>query len=140
VLLVTDSPLIVLFDGHCAFCSRWVRRLLRWDRRGALRFGAQQSEGGKRLLLAAGVAENPGGVVVLDTAPGGQGVFVGSDAVGPVAARLGWPWRLAAVAAWVPRCLREPIYQVIARNRYRWFGRTEACFLPPPDLRNRFVD
>jgi predicted DCC family thiol-disulfide oxidoreductase YuxK len=69
----------------------------------------------------------------------GDRVWVRSDAVLRVCRHLPWPWRAASVFLIVPRALRDVVYRLIARNRYRWFGRSEVCRMPTPALRARFL-
>lgn len=129
---------VVLFDGHCNLCSGVVDFLIRRDRRGVLRFASLQSSAGRRLLAAHGipVPEEPDTMVLID----GDRVLVRSSAALETTKYLRFPWPLARVCAVVPRFLRDAVYRVVARNRYRWFGRSAACRLPTPDLRARFLE
>lgn len=129
---------IVLFDGHCNLCSGVVDFLIRRDPRGVLRFASLQSAAGQRLLVAHGipVPEEPDTMVLID----GDRALVRSSAALATTQYLRFPWPLARVAIVVPRVLRDAVYAVVARNRYRWFGRSAACRLPTPDLRSRFLE
>lgn len=128
---------IILFDGVCNLCSRAVRIVLKRDRRREFRFAAMQSEAGRKLLAKAGLPE--GGVDYLVLVEGGRS-YTKSDAVIRIAARLTPLWRCwALVARLVPRFLRDLKYDLIARCRYRIFGRSSACMLPPPDAADRFL-
>jgi predicted DCC family thiol-disulfide oxidoreductase YuxK len=114
---------VVFFDGTCGLCNGFVDFLVRHDRGRRLRFAPLQGE------TAAHFARLPralDSVVVAD----GPVVLVKSDAALCVFARLGWPWRLAGLARVVPRALRDAVYDLIARNRYRWFGQRDACRIP----------
>lgn len=127
---------IIVFDGVCVLCSRWVRFLLPRDRKAVFRFAAMQSEAGKRLLAAHGLDPlEPVSFLFLD---GGR-AFTDSGAILRVLVRLGGPWRLLAVGYAVPRPVRDALYRWIARNRYRWFGRRDACFVPSPEASARFL-
>ncbi len=127
---------IIVFDGVCVLCSRWVRFLLPRDRRAVFRFAAMQSEAGQRLLAAHGLDPlDPVSFLFLD---GGR-AFTDSGAILRVLLRLGGPWRLLAIGYAVPRPVRDALYRWIARNRYRWFGRRDACFIPNPDAAARFL-
>lgn len=133
---VSGGP-IVLFDGICILCNAGVDFLLRRDRKGIIRFAAMQSDAGRRLGAAYGlVTENPDSFYVID----GDRVFERSQATLHLVRYLGWPWRLALAFALVPRSLRDHAYNVLARNRYRWFGQRQTCRLPTPGERNRFLD
>lgn len=127
---------LILFDGVCVFCSRWVAFVIARDREAAFRFMPIQSDGGRALAAKLGIdAEDPEtNAVVIDGI-----AHCKSDAALEVLARLpGWSWtRLCRLA---PRPLRDWLYDRIARNRYRIFGRREACMVPSPDVRARFLD
>ncbi len=132
-----DAGPVVLFDGVCNVCDATVRWIIRRDRRGVFRFASLQSRAGRAALERAGVTgAMPDSVVLID---GGR-VLTKSDAALGIAARLGPPWSLAGVLGrWAPRRLRDGVYAFIARNRYRWFGRKDACMMPDPGLRSRFL-
>jgi predicted DCC family thiol-disulfide oxidoreductase YuxK len=127
---------IVLFDGHCAFCNRTVYFIWRRDRQAYFRFAPLQSESGARLLARHGLAGNLDTVVLIE----GDRVSTRSTAALRIARHLGWPWRLLAGLLAIPSVLRDPIYTALARRRYRWFGRSEGCAVPPPDLKERCID
>ena len=129
---------IVLFDGHCNFCSGVVNFLIDRDPHGRLQFAALQSDTGRRLLAEHGLSmpDEPDTMVFI---VGGK-AFVRSDAALATTKYLSGLWPLARVALVVPRCLRDAVYTFVACNRYRWFGRTETCRVPTPALRARFLD
>lgn len=127
---------IILFDGVCNLCNASVQWVLRRDRAGQFRFAALQSETGQRLLAAHGLAQVSFDTVVLAD---GDRIFTRSDAALEIARRLGAPWSGLALLRWIPRRLRDAVYNWVARHRYRWFGRQEACLLPRPEWKERFV-
>ncbi|WP_369944668.1 thiol-disulfide oxidoreductase DCC family protein [Xanthomonas medicagonis] len=128
---------IVVFDGVCLLCSRWVRFLLRFDRRGRYRFASVQSASGRALLQANGVdPDDPLSFLLLTP----QRAWTDSDAAIGVIAGLGGAWRVVALLRLVPRRWRDAAYRVLARNRYRWFGTSSQCFLPDPEQRSRFLE
>lgn len=134
------EPAIILFDGVCNLCSRSVRFVIRRDPHARFRFAALQSDAARR--ACAGVGATPPAVVEPDTIiviVNGR-ALERSDAALAIAARLGFPWRLLAALRIVPRPIRDAAYRFVARNRYRWFGRTDACMVPTPELRARFID
>lgn len=127
---------IVFFDGVCALCNRWVDRMLRCDRDGVLAFAPLQGETARRLLdLPAG--EVPESLVLLE---GGE-LRTRSSAVLSALRLLGGRWRLLARALrMIPSPIRDGLYDRVARNRYRWFGRRPSCRLPAGELeRSRFL-
>lgn len=127
---------VVLFDGVCNLCNGAVNFLIDRDPAATLRFAALQSPAGRTLLAERGMnPEAPDSVVLVDS----EGVWTESDAALRIARCLGWPWRAGAALRAIPRIARDPAYRFIARNRYRWFGRQEACRIPTPELRDRFL-
>ncbi len=127
---------ILLFDGVCNLCHASVQWVIRHDRAGVFRFASLQSEAGQGLLAEHGLATEKFDSVVL--LADGQ-VFQRSDAALETARRLGGGWKWLAVFRFVPRLLRDWVYDFVARNRYRWFGRQTECWLPTPELRARFL-
>ena len=127
---------VVLYDGVCNFCSRWVRFILPRDPRGALRFASLQSDAGRALIGDCGLPERPESIVLIEDGR----CYDRSDAVLRIAQRLTFPWRIAWWLRALPRPLRDRLYDAFAARRYRWFGRKEVCDIPPPEWRTRFVD
>jgi predicted DCC family thiol-disulfide oxidoreductase YuxK len=129
--------MIVVFDAKCLLCSAWVRFLL--NRRGGqeIRFASMQGETGRRLLLEAGLqADDLQTLLVLQ---GGR-PWQNTAAILRVLDALGWPWKLAWAGWIIPAPLRDAAYRWVARRRYRLFGRSEACMLPPTGSADRFLD
>lgn len=128
---------VIVFDGVCALCNRWVRFLLHFDRKERYRFAAMQGERGSALLRAHGLdPQDPASFLLLDA----QGTWTDTDAILRVLAGLGGAWRLAGVLRLVPRGWRDGAYRALARNRYRWFGRHDTCHLPALEQAARFLD
>ena len=131
-----EDTAIVVFDGVCLLCSRWMRFILRHDRAGRYRFAAMQSPSGRHLLAAHGLdPDDPNSLLLLCDGH----AFTDSDAILRVVAGFGGPWRAVLALRAIPRFLRDPAYRWLARNRYRWFGRSEACWLPLPEHAGRFL-
>lgn len=130
-----DDEGVVLYDGVCVFCSRWVRFVIDRDRRRLFRFLSIQSPAGRRMATAFGIdAEAPEtNAVVL----GGFARFKSDAAIAVLRSLPGWRW--VVVARLLPRALRDRVYDLIASNRYRLFGRTTDCMVPAPGDRDRFL-
>ncbi len=127
---------IVLFDGICKFCNWGVNFLLRWDSRGVIRFAAMQSEPGLRLLRSNDLSETDHETIyVLD----GDRVLSKSEAILHLNRYLAWPWRGGLVLALIPRKVRDGLYDLIARNRYKLMGVRRSCRVPTGDERERFL-
>lgn len=131
----TPHP-VLIFDGVCGLCNASVDFVIRHDRRGVFRFAPSQSDSGRRLLERFGV--DPDDVQSVYLVERGR-IKARSTAALLVAWRLGFPWSLASVFLLVPRPLRDLVYNGIARNRYRWFGKKETCRLPTAEERSRFL-
>lgn len=127
----------MLFDGDCNLCNGAVQFVLRRDPRAVFHFASLQSAAGRELLASVGApATLPDSLVLVQ-----DGVLaLKSTAALRIARGLRWPWPLFAVFFVVPRPLRDLLYDWIARNRYRWFGKRESCLVPTPALRARFLD
>ncbi len=129
---------LVLFDGVCNLCNASVHFMIDRDRRARLRFASLQSEAGAKALAAHGrgpIVGDPDSIVLVADGR----LWEHSDAALRIARRLDGAWPALSVLLVVPRFVRDAVYRFIARNRYRWFGRTEACRIPTPELRARFV-
>lgn len=127
---------VIVFDGVCALCSRWVRFLLRVDRQERYRFAAMQGTHGRVLLRQHGLdPDDPLSFLLLEDGR----AWTDTDAIVRVLVGLGGPWRLAVVLRAAPRRLRDRAYRALARNRYRWFGRHDGCFLPSAEQARRFL-
>jgi predicted DCC family thiol-disulfide oxidoreductase YuxK len=133
------TPAVIVFDGVCLLCSRWVRFLLEHDRAARYRFAAMQSDSGRALLLAHGLdADSPLSFLLVEDGRG----HTDSDAIARVLHGLDRRrWCLLSRAMLlVPRWLRDPSYRFVARHRYRIFGQSRSCFVPTPEQRERFMD
>lgn len=128
---------VILFDGVCSFCDASVQFVIDRDPEAQFRFASLQSSTGTRLAAEAGVDASVLDTLVLVT---DAGPFVRSDAVIEIARRLGRPWSLLMAGRVLPRSLRDAAYRLVARHRIRLFGRLDACRIPTPELRARFLD
>lgn len=129
-----DAPL-VFYDGVCGLCNRTVRWLIRHDRNRLLRYAPLQSELARKLppgLIPAGTPET---IIFSDR----NRHYTRSEAVIRIFMRMGGLYKLSAACYIIPRPLRDAMYDWIARNRYRWFGRHDACPLPSPEERDLFI-
>lgn len=127
---------ILLFDGVCNLCSASVQWVLQRDKAGLFRYAALQSEIGGELLQRFGLDTAAFDTVVLVD---GDRVFTRSDAALEVLRRLGSAWSWLGILHWAPRPIRDTVYNWVARNRYRWFGQKQECWLPRPEWKERFL-
>ncbi|MEP0547246.1 MAG: thiol-disulfide oxidoreductase DCC family protein [Rhodothermales bacterium] len=126
---------IVLFDGVCNLCDAAVTFIIDRDADAVFRFASLQSEVGQRLTQRFGI-ENEDTVVLVEDGR----CYVRSTAALRIARRLDGAWPLLAALLAMPRPLRDAAYRFIARHRYRWFGTHDACRVPTPALRSRFLE
>jgi len=126
----------ILFDGVCNLCNGFVQFVIARDPAAQFRFGALTTPAAQDLLRAAGVTNAPDSIVLLED----DGVYFQSDAALRIVRRLTFPWPLAYGLVVVPRFVRDWVYDIIAARRYKWFGRRDACMVPTPDLKQRFLD
>jgi predicted DCC family thiol-disulfide oxidoreductase YuxK len=127
---------VILYDGVCVFCSRWIRFIAVRDTQRRFRFTAIQSDYGQRLAQAFGI--NPADPDTNAVVHGGVAYFK-SDAALTVLSNLpGWRW--ARVLRALPNSLRDPVYNLVARNRYRIFGKYEVCFLGDASFKSRILE
>jgi predicted DCC family thiol-disulfide oxidoreductase YuxK len=131
-----EGPLI-LFDGVCVMCSGFVTFVIRRDPRARFRFVAAQTPLGQSLLSRLGLStvDFESNVLIED----GRAWFK-SGASFAILRRLPWPWPWLTVLRFLPLALTDRVYDLVADNRYRLFGKREACLVPTPDIRRRFVE
>ena len=127
---------IVLFDGVCNLCNASVQFIIRRDPSGCFHFASRQSAPGRELLERHGLdPQRDDSIVLLERGR----VYLRSTAALRIAQRLRWPWPLLFGFILVPRFLRDSLYDWIAANRYRWFGKSDTCLLPPAEAEDRFL-
>lgn len=128
---------IILFDGVCNLCNGAVQFIIKRDGGDRFRFAALQSELGQELCRARHIDTTQiDSIILIDP---GIAYYVKSDAALEIARELrgyGWmPWLLG----WIPRGVRDAVYDLVARNRYRWFGKKDQCMIPTPELQKKFL-
>jgi predicted DCC family thiol-disulfide oxidoreductase YuxK len=133
---IPDDKAVLIFDGVCNFCNSSVRFVMDRDRRGRFLFASNQSDAGSALLRRFGVDPESVQSVYL---VGGDRIWSKSSASLQIARRMPFPWNLAVAFVVVPRFLRDWVYDWIASNRYRWFGKADQCRLPTEAERGRFL-
>jgi predicted DCC family thiol-disulfide oxidoreductase YuxK len=127
---------VILFDGVCVFCSRWVHFVVARDAAARFRFTPIQSPYGTRLAQALGIdPDDPDTNAVIHV---GVARFKSDAALTVLSCLPGWSWVRMLLA--VPRPLRDAVYNVVAKNRYRIFGKYDACIVPDARLRARVLE
>ena len=127
---------VILYDGVCIFCSRWIRFVAARDVDKRFRFTAIQSDYGSRLARAIGIdPDDPDTNAVVH---GGVAYFKSDGALTVLSLLPGWQWVHMLRA--LPKGLRDPVYNFVAKNRYRIFGKFDACFVPDAAIRDRVME
>jgi predicted DCC family thiol-disulfide oxidoreductase YuxK len=127
---------VLLFDGHCNLCSGVVQFVLKRDRHGKIKMAALQSEAGKALMKETGLTgQLPDSMILIK----GEKYWLESEAAIQLAFEMGGCWKFFKLLRVFPLFLRNAVYRIIARNRYRFFGSTQSCYLPSPDWEDRFL-
>jgi predicted DCC family thiol-disulfide oxidoreductase YuxK len=136
VPLFPDDRPIVVFDGHCAMCSRWAHMVLRCDHAGRYRLLPAQTPLGRALYVHYGLdpEDYETNIVIED----GR-AYMKAAGVIRLAESLDFPFPLAKIFRWAPRRTADRLYEFIARNRFRVFGRNETCMLSLPGWEGRFL-
>lgn len=127
---------ILLFDGVCNLCNGFVQFIIKRDTKGFFRFTSLQSDIGQQLMQDHGFPTDELNTVILIK----EGkLYTHSDAPLQIVRHLPFPWPVLSVFALVPKVLRDRIYNWVARNRYRWYGKKDQCMVPTPELKARFL-
>ncbi len=126
-------PKIILFDGVCNLCNAAVKFIIKRDPQAVFKFASLQSEVANKYLQSS---DEMGSVILI----AGDHIYKESEAALKIARQLSGGWPLFYVFIIIPRPIRDSVYKVIARNRYKWFGKKDHCMVPTEDLKVRFLD
>lgn len=137
-----DGAHLVLYDGVCGLCHRLLQFLLAHDRRAVFVFASLQSATGRATVERfGGNPDDLSSFVVVSNFRTDRARMVGRGRAALfVAGELGWPWKAAVLFRAVPTVILDRLYDVVARTRYRLFGRYDHCLIPRPEYRRRFID
>ncbi|WHI47831.1 thiol-disulfide oxidoreductase DCC family protein [Microbulbifer sp. JMSA004] len=132
---------IILFDSICNLCNRWSQLILKRDREQRFTLCRVQSNAGQHFLKQLNLPlDTYQTMILLERHGGTYQSFYKSEAALRIASRLPQPWRLLAILRYIPRPARDWLYDLVARNRYRWFGQRESCLLPCDADKQRFLE
>ena len=127
---------IILFDGICNFCDSAINFVLKQDKKKIFRFSTLQSEAGQKLLQQHNLSTKDfDSFVLIDDGK----VYKKSAASLRVMNKLPWYWKEVQVFKIIPTIFRDAIYDFVARNRYKWFGKKDSCMIPTPEIKGRFL-
>lgn len=129
---------VLYFDGVCNLCNRSVQFVIRHDKQKRFLFASLQSVAARKVVdnIKAVYGNIPDSLILFYN----HRYYLKSEAALMVARLLGFPLNLLVIFMIVPRFIRDHVYSYVAKNRYRWFGRQEACMIPTPELKDRFLD
>ena len=132
----SDNPL-VLFDGICNFCNYWVNFAIKRDKKNRLKFTPIQGETAKKILPQYSISTNSlSSVIFIDKGK----AYTQSSAALKICRYLNGGWKLFYGLNIIPKPIRDFVYNIIARNRYKWFGKKDSCMIPSPEIKSRFLD
>lgn len=132
--MITDA--VILFDGVCNLCNSSVQFIIKRDPKGFYRFASQQSDIGQAYLSKYNLGGYADSFVLIED----DRVYLKSDAALQISKNLAGVWKVFYLLKIVPRPLRDLVYNFIAKNRYKWFGKKESCMIPTPDIKSRFIE
>lgn len=128
---------IILFDGVCNYCNSMINFVIRQDKRKKIRYAPLQSDAGQALLLKHNLPkEDFDSFVFIEKGK----AYLQSTASLKVMNQLPWYWKWFQAFWIVPKFMRDGLYNLVAKNRYKWFGKKDQCMIPTPDIRNRFLN
>jgi predicted DCC family thiol-disulfide oxidoreductase YuxK len=127
---------IILFDGVCNFCDSSVKFIIKRDPKGYFKFAPLQGETGRNLLKEFDLTENLDSIVYIED----NRFYKKSAAALRICKSLKGAWRLFVILKILPSPIRDYFYDIIAKNRYKWFGKKDSCMIPTPEIRSRFLD
>ena len=128
---------IILFDGVCNLCNRSVQHIIKRDRQDLFRFASLQSEVGQKLVEERQIdTEKVDSIILIDP---GVAYYTKSEAAIEIANEIGGAWTVFRLFQWVPVALRNIVYDFVAKNRYSWYGKSDQCMVPTPELKDKFL-
>ncbi|MEK3909332.1 thiol-disulfide oxidoreductase DCC family protein [Oceanobacillus sp. FSL W7-1309] len=126
---------LILFDGECNFCDRGVQFIITRDPKGRFKFASLQSDISKNILRSFDTPKDLDSMVLIED----NKYYIKSAAALRICKQLKGPWKIVYGFVIIPRPIRDFFYGIIARNRYKWFGKKRSCELPSPEVRKRFL-
>jgi predicted DCC family thiol-disulfide oxidoreductase YuxK len=132
----TNTGSIILFDGICNFCNASVNKIIEHDKKNVFKFAAIQSDAGKIILTEFSIDTSKTDSILLIEK---NTVFTKSTAVLKIAKQLSGLYKLSYAFIIIPLFIRDTIYDFIAKNRYKWFGKKESCMIPTKEVSGKFL-
>lgn len=135
---ILDKKSIILFDGVCNLCNSSVQYVIKNDKNNRFVFAALQSNIGLQLMKEHNIDPEEMDSILLYRE--GKGIVSKSTAALLIAKKLGFPIQLLSVFLIVPHFIRNSVYDYVAKNRYKWYGKQDSCWIPTPELKEKFID
>ncbi|MEA1785402.1 thiol-disulfide oxidoreductase DCC family protein [Arenibacter sp. GZD96] len=129
---------IILFDGVCNLCNSAVQFIIQHDKNDVFRFAALQSEIGRKLTKERGINTEEVDSIVLIVP--GVAYYTKATAALIIALEFGGLWQVLNIFRWLPERLTNRLYDFVAKNRYKWYGKKEQCMIPTPELKSKFLE
>lgn len=135
---IPDGKHIILFDGVCNFCNDSVRFVMKRDKKDLYRYASLQSDLGQKMTDERGIdtTEIDSTILIIPD----EAYYIKSDAALQISKNLTGLYPILSLFSIIPSSIRDFFYDIIARNRYKWFGKKEACPMPSPEERSKFLD
>jgi len=128
---------IVLFDGVCNYCNEKVNFIIKHDAKNIFRFATLQSEIGQKILKQLGINSSLDSIILVEP---GNAYYIKSEAIFKILKQLNTPLKGFILFNILPSLLKDMIYEYVAKNRYKWYGKKEVCMIPSPAIQSKFLD
>lgn len=128
---------LILFDGVCNLCNSSVQFVIKRDKNDRFRYAALQSEVGQKIIDKFNIDTSKTDSIILYSNE--KGISYKSTAALKIASQLGFPTNILSVFLIVPAFIRNVVYDYIAKNRYKWYGKKDHCMIPTPELKSKFL-
>ena len=126
---------IILFDGLCNFCDQSVQFIIKRDKHAQYKFTSIQGDAGQEIIKKHNIPTGIDSLILIEN----DTYYYKSTAALRICKKLSGGWKLVSTLLIFPKPIRDSVYGIIAKNRYKWFGKKDQCILPPPEIRNRFL-
>lgn len=132
-----ETSKIILFDGVCNLCNSSVQKVIKNDSKNIFKFASLQSDFGQRFLNKNQLnSEEFDSIILID----GDKFYTSSDAALRIGKELKGIYKISSFLLWIPKFIRDGVYRIISKNRYRWFGKQNSCWIPTKELQDKFIE
>jgi predicted DCC family thiol-disulfide oxidoreductase YuxK len=134
---IPPNKKVILFDGYCNLCDGVVQYVIRHDKKNVFLFASLQEETGQAIMKKIGLSDRGIDSIILYIP--GQAYYYKSEAAFEIARELGGLRRLLPVLGYLPKFITDGVYDYVARNRYKWYGKKDACMIPTEEIKSKFI-